>query len=262
MTYHSKYISTNIDDNGICILKINRPPVNALSYELLHDLTTTILFLTDEEKVRCLLICTDNKHFSAGADLKERKIMSKKDASSALDNFNNCFNAIEQFHKPVICALNGYCLGGGAELASSCDIRIGSDNCIIGFPEVSIGIIPGAGGTQRLPNIIGLPNSKYWILSAKKFSSKEAYDYGFLNFITTNENLHTKSIDLAKEIIINAPIALTSAKFAINDGYLEDSMKSKLKIERRYYNKCLNSKDRLEALDAFINKRQPKWENK
>ena len=248
-------------DAGLFRIVLNNPPVNALSSELIKELSNILYTIKGNKNIKLVTISGRGKHFSAGADLKERKIMSKEDASNTLDNFNNCFNTIERFHKPVICALNGYCLGGGAELASSCDIRIGSDNCIVGFPEVSIGIIPGAGGTQRLPAIIGLPNSKYWILSAKKFSSKEAFDYGFLNFVTTNENLHAKSINLAKEIIINAPIALTSAKSAINDGYLENSMKNKLNIERKYYNKCLNSKDRLEALDAFLNKRQPKWEN-
>ena len=258
----NNYLTYDIDKNGICFLKINRPPVNALSFELLYDLKSLINKLSSDNTLNVLIIGTDNKHFSAGADLKERRIMSIDDASEALDNFNDCFNAIEQFHKPVISALNGYCLGGGAELALSCDLRVGSNDCIIGFPEVSIGIIPGAGGTQRLPNIIGLSNSKYWILSAKKFTSKEAYNYGFLNFVTSNEDLHKQSIKLATRIAMNAPIALTSAKLSINDSILENCMIDKLKIERNYYNKCLNSKDRIEALDAFINKRQPKWENK
>ena len=258
----TKYITYNIDNDGICTLKINRPPVNALSYDLLNDLSLTVSLLDCDEKVKCLIICTDNKHFSAGADLKERKIMSKNDATDALDNFNLCFNTIESFENPVICAINGFCLGGGAELALSCDIRIGSEDSIVGFPEVTIGIIPGAGGTQRLPKTIGLSNSKYWILSGKKFNSTEAIDYGFFNFVKSKDELLDFSIEIAKQIIVNAPIAIKSAKSAINEGTEISNINKKLELERMYYNTCLDSEDRLEALDAFYNKRKPKWENK
>ena len=258
----SNYIEYNIDSQGICILKINRPPVNALSFDLLYDLKIIIKVLSKNAKILCLILCTDNNHFSAGADLKERKIMSMKEAKAALDNFNDCYGIIESFPKPVICAINGYCLGGGAELALCCDIRIGSVDSIIGFPEVSIGIIPGAGGTQRLPRLIGLSNAKYWILSAHKFTAKEAKDYGFLNFVTSNKELLNKAIKISQELISNAPIAITSAKLSIDKGYGVENIKSKLEIERKHYNTCLNSEDRLEALDAFKTKRKPKWENK
>ena len=258
----NKYISYKTNNNGICLLKISRAPVNALSFNLLHDLNKVLLKLNEDDKIRCLLIYTDNKHFSAGADLKERKIMSKNQASDALNIFNECFNNLENFKTPVICVINGFCLGGGAELALSCDIRIGSNDSIVGFPEVSIGIIPGAGGTQRLSNVIGFSNSKYWILTAKKFTAIEAEKFGFLNFVVNKNNLLNYSISIAEEIINNAPIAIKSAKLAINQGLQLNSLKEKLNIERKHYATCLNSKDRLEALDAFNNKRKPKWENK
>ena len=256
----NNYITYNIDQNGICFLQINRPPVNALSYNLLKELRIKLVELQNEN-FRVLIIGTENPHFSAGADLKERKIMSKEESGDALDNFNDCFNTLDSFSMPVICVINGFCLGGGAELAAACDIRIGADDSIIGFPEVSIGIIPGAGGTQRLPRIIGISNAKYWIYTAKKFNAQEAYDYGFLNFITTKNNINKFSIKLANEIIKNAPIAVSSAKKAITNGY-NKNIDIGLIEERKAYEISLNTQDRDEALSAFNEKRLPIWRNK
>ena len=255
------FIKHNIDHDGICTVSINRKPVNALSYDLLEELYDLIIKLNDDSRIRFLILQSSISHFSAGADLKERKIMSLSDSNSALDNFNNCFNAIEEFKYPTLCIINGYCLGGGAELALACDLRIGSKDSIIGFPEVSIGIIPGAGGTYRLPRVIGYSNSKYWILSAKKFDAKSALKYGFLNFVFTNKLIVSEARKIALNILENAPIAISAAKRSINSNY-NKSLNEGLKIERDCYTTALNSDDRNEALDAFINKRKPKWQNK
>ena len=256
----NNFIHTNIDEKGICIISLNRKPVNALSYDLLNDLKKVFIKLGKNNNIRVIIIKSDLNHFSAGADLKERKIMSKDDADIALDNFNDCFNEIENAPAPTICLINGYCLGGGAELSLACDFRIASNDALIGFPEVSIGIIPGAGGTQRLPKLIGLSNAKYWIYTALKFNAKEAMSYGFINFICDNKELLKKAFDLANKIIKNAPIAVKSSKKAINEGYSK-SINDGLKIERNNYNISLNTKDRDEALDAFVNKRKPNWNN-
>ena len=256
----SSFITYDIHDNGICTVILNREPVNALSFDLLKDLKNVFLNLKDNKDIKVVILKTNLKHFSAGADLKERKIMSKDDAGIALDNFNDCFNTIESFPMPTICLINGYCLGGGAELSLACDFRIGSEECLVGFPEVSIGIIPGAGGTQRLPKVIGISNAKYWIYTAKKFNAKEALTFGFLNFLCESDNLYDTGVDLAKNIISNAPIAVKSSKKAINDGY-NKVLNDGLGIERENYNISLNTKDRDEALDAFLNKRKPNWSN-
>ena len=256
----SNSIKVEILDQGICTISLNRTPVNALSFDMLFELNKTFQKIENNATVRIVILKSNLKHFSAGADLKERKIMSKKDAGSALDNFNDCFNTIENLSKPVICLINGYCLGGGAELSLSCDIRVGSKDSIIGFPEVSIGIIPGAGGTQRLPKTIGISNAKYWIYSAKKFTAEDAYQYGFLNFMEDYDNLLDKGIYIAKEILKNAPIAVSCSKRSINMGY-NKKMNEALEIERNNYKVTLNTKDRDEALDAFINKRKPIWKN-
>lgn len=256
----NNFIDKEVNDNGVCIISLNRNPVNALSFDLLYSLRITFENMINDKNIRIVIIQSKLNHFSAGADLKERKIMSKEDAGKALDNFNDCFSTIESFPAPVICLINGYCLGGGAELSLACDFRIGSEDCLIGFPEVSIGIIPGAGGTQRLPKVIGLSNAKYWIYTAKKFNSKESLDYGFLNFISTKSDLLNKGMELANDILLNAPIAVKSSKKSINDGY-NSNINDGLSVERLNYSISLNTKDRDEALEAFLNKRKPNWSN-
>ena len=256
----SDFFNVNVN-KGICIISLKRNPVNALSFDFLAELKNTFIDLEKDNSLRVVIINSSTNHFSAGADLKERKIMSKNESCKALDNFNECFNIIENFSKPTLCCIHGYCLGGGAELASACDIRIGSKDCIIGFPEVSIGIIPGAGGTQRLPRIIGLANAKYWIYTAKKFSGEDAFKYGFLTFLTSYQNLNNKAHEIALEIIANAPIAVTSSKTSISNGY-DEKINDGLNIERKAYNIALNTVDRDEALQAFTEKRKPQWKNK
>ena len=256
----SNYIKKEIVSNNICVISLLRTPINALSFDLLLSLRSIFNEINDDKHIRVVILKSDLTNFSAGADLKERKIMSKNESAKALDNFNDCFSLIEKLTKPSICIINGYCLGGGAEMALAFDFRIGVSGCIIGFPEVSIGIIPGAGGTQRLPRTIGLSNAKYWIYTAKKFNCEESYNFGFLDFISDESSSLNFAISIAKDIIANAPIAVSSAKKAINEGY-NKNISIGLDIERISYNTCLETKDRDEALDAFINKRKPIWSN-
>ena len=256
----NKLVSYKINNQGICIVELNRSPVNALSFDFLKSINETFTLINDNKSVKVVILKSSLSHFSAGADLKERKIMTKKDSNKALNNFNDCFNTIENLNQPTICLINGYCLGGGAELSLAFDFRIGSEDALIGFPEVSIGIIPGAGGTYRLPKIIGFSNAKYWVLTAKKFNSSEAKDFGFLNFCTTKKKLESLATKLATDIIVNAPIAIKSAKKAINNSF-NCKLDTGLRIERDNYKVSLNTKDRNEGLNAFVDKRKPKWSN-
>ena len=253
-------IHCEVIKSGICVISLESKPINALSFDFLNSLKLTFLRIHDDKSIRIVILKSNLKHFSAGADLKERKIMSNNDASNALDNFNDCFNVIDNLNKPTICLINGYCLGGGAELALAFDFRIGANNSIIGFPEVGIGIIPGAGGTYRLPKIIGQANAKYWIYTAKKFNADESLKYGYLHFMVPNEDAMNVALDLSNEIIKNAPIAVMSAKKAINESYNKE-LETGLAIERKNYSVTLNTKDRDEALDAFLSKRKPVWKN-
>ena len=257
----SKYTDFKIIDKYIGCLTLSRNPINALSSDFLLDITKKINDINNNLNCRVLIINSSLDNFSVGADLKEKKIMSKSQSKEALNIFNDCFNSIEDLSIPTICLINGYCLGGGTELSLSCDIRIGSNDSIIGLPETSLGIIPGAGGTFRLPKVIGVQNAKYWIYSSRKFTGVEAKNYGFLIDCVTKEKLFSAGLSIANDILINAPIAVKCSKKAINNSLFEIDRNINLKNERDNYNITLTSKDRDEALDAFVNKRKPNWNN-
>jgi len=254
-------IDVSYNNDLICTISLNRSPINALSTELLSNLKDIFNILEKDDGLRVIILNSCLNHFSAGADLKQRSIMNKDDSESALNTFKDCYRSIESSSKITICSLKGYCLGGGAEMSLCFDLRIASETAIIGFPEVSIGIIPGAGGTQRLPRIIGLSNAKYWIYTAKKFNAKESLNYNFVNFITKENNLNDFSLELASNIIKNSPIGVRCSKLAIDNGY-NKSIDEGLILERKNYNIAVNSEDRTEALNAFIEKRKPNWRNK
>lgn len=250
-----------IVEKYIGVLSLSREPFNALSSDFLLEITDKINEISLNKNCRVLIINSNLDNFSVGADLKERKIMSKSESKNALNIFNNCFNTIEDLKIPTLCIINGYCLGGGTELALSCDIRVVSNDSLIGLPETSIGIIPGAGGTFRLPRIIGVQNAKYWIFTAKKLNGIESVKYNFSLKSTNFTNLYSKGLSIAREILNNAPIAIISAKKAINMSLYELDRNKSLENERLNYNNTLNTKDRDEALEAFVNKRKPKWKN-
>ncbi|MAZ61294.1 MAG: enoyl-CoA hydratase [Candidatus Marinimicrobia bacterium] len=254
-------IDFKIIDKHIGCLTLSRSPFNALSSDFLLQIQNIIKDISKNLDCRVLIIKSSLDNFSVGADLKERKIMSKLESHKALDIFNNCFNSIENLNIPTICLVNGFCLGGGTELALSCDIRVVSYESQIGLPETSIGIIPGAGGTFRLPRVIGVQNAKYWIFTAKKFTGKETINYGFAINCVKFSNLFDEGMSIAKDILKNAPIAVKSAKKAINMSLFETNRDQCLKAERNNYKITLKSKDRDEALDAFLNKRKPNWNN-
>jgi len=248
-------------EKSVATISIHRAPVNALSSDLLKCLKDSFDSLENNHDVRIIVLKSKLSHFSAGADLKQRRIMTKEDSQSALDVFKECFWSIENSSKITICIINGYCLGGGAELALCFDFRIATPDAIIGFPEVGIGIIPGAGGTQRLPRLIGLANAKYWIYTANKFTADESLHYNFVNFIYDFDSLDAKTIELINKILSNSPYGVRHAKKSIQDGY-DLSLKDGLEVERKQYNITVETKDRKEALKAFSEKRNPIWRNK
>ena len=254
-------ITLNYIENSIAIISIHRKPINALSVGFLETLKEYFLKLNSDKNIRVIILKSNLNHFSAGADLKERSIMNKKDSNRALDAFKTCFNAIENSNKITICCINGYCLGGGAEMSLCFDFRIGSLDSIVGFPEVSLGIIPGAGGTQRLHRIIGLTNAKMWIYTAKKFNSEEAFRYNFFSKIVKRDDMLKEALSISNEILKNSPIGVERAKKAIDKGF-DLSLSEGLDIERKEYDVAVNTDDRQEALKAFIEKREPKWSNK
>ncbi|NDI34607.1 enoyl-CoA hydratase [Chengkuizengella sediminis] len=253
-----RQVGISISEEGIANISLNRQEAaNALSLQMLNELQEVIMDIKYDRSVRCVIITgAGEKVFCAGADLKERATMDAVQVRKTVSLIRKNINDLEELPQPVIAAVNGMALGGGTELALACDIRIASENAKFGLTETSLGIIPGAGGTQRLPRLIGKGRAKELIFTARKVDSIEAKKIGLVEYVVPPENLMDKAYEVAKEIVKNAPIALSQAKIAIDKGYDVD-LNTALAIEQNAYEITIPTKDRLEGLQAFKEKRKP-----
>ena len=249
--------------DGILYLMLNRPEArNALTPEMWNDITTAVAEADRDESVRVIILGSKGgKALAGGADIRELHdryymVQMRGTATKAL-------KALEDISKPVICAINGYALGGGCELAMACDIRIATRRSKFGQPEAGLGFIPGAGGTQRLSRLVGLGKAKELIFTGRIIGAEEAYRIGLVNEVTddTEEALMEAAEKMAGEIMSKAPVALTMAKIAINLGYDTD-MTTGLMLERMAQTIALSTEDRKEGTQAFIEKRKPSFSGK
>ena len=258
----SQLIVTEKTADNILVVTINRPEAaNALSKATLHTLNETIDMIYADDSIRAVIITgTGEKAFSAGADLKERRDMNEKEVVDAVTYIGYTINRIGQINVPVIAALNGVAFGGGLELALACDIRIASQHVKVGLTETSLAIIPGAGGTQRLTRLIGLGQAKRLIYTATPVTAQEALQLGLVEQVTES-CAKEAAIKMAQKIAANGPIAVKQAKLAITNG-METDLQTALQIERLSYLQTIPTKDRLEGLQAFKEKRKPNYEGK
>jgi enoyl-CoA hydratase/carnithine racemase len=250
-------------DEGILILTLNRPEaMNCFNFDLLEAFGGAIREANFDMGLRCIVITgrsgedAKKASFSTGADLKERRSMSDDQVRRFIFMIRNTFTAVEQVRVPVIAAINGFAFGGGTELALACDIRIASSNVVMGLTETSLAIIPGAGGTQRLPRIVGIAKAKELIFTARRIDAKTALEIGLVNRVVEPAELMPAALELAREIAKNGPIGVAQAKFAINFG-MEASLGVALPLESKAYEVTIPTKDRFEALAAFAEKRKP-----
>ena len=253
-----EYIKYEIHDDGIAFINLNREPVNAINLKLLKELDKVIDDIKKTSKCRLVIFRSLQKHFCAGADLVERKGMSKNQTLIFLEKINNLFDKIEHLEIPTICSINGAALGGGLELALCCDFRVANQKAVLGLTETSLGIIPGAGGVFRLSNLIGLSKAKYWIYTAQKFSSENAYFDGLIDFIADNDELLGVTLELSQEILENAPLAIKGSKKMLNTFSDREKLYSQ---QLKEYLKVIDSNDKKEGLKAFSEKKKPKWNN-
>jgi enoyl-CoA hydratase/carnithine racemase len=242
----------------VTILKLNRPDkMNALSFPTLLMLREAIEALRFDPEVRVVLITgAGDKAFSAGADLKERAGMTPVQVKEFIRTIRDTFTAIEDLGKPVIAVVNGLALGGGTELALACDIRLAADSALMGLTETSLGIIPGAGGTQRLPRLVGKGKAKELIFTARRIPASEAKEIGLVEQVYPAERLMDEALAMARKIAENGPVALEQAKYAVNAGS-ETDLKTGMLFESRAYDVIIPTKDRMEGLAAFREKRKP-----
>lgn len=236
------------------VITINRPKaLNALNSQVLKEIDAT-LDAVDLETTRCLILTgAGEKSFVAGADIAEMSTLTKAEGEAFGKAGNDVFRKLETFPIPTIAAVNGFALGGGNEIAMSCDIRICSDNAVFGQPEVGLGITPGFGGTQRLARIIGVGKAKELIYTAFNIKADEAYRVGLVNAVYPQAELMDAAKKLAAKIAKNAPIAVRACKKAINDG-LDVDMDQAIVIEEKLFGSCFETEDQKDGMTAFLNK--------
>ncbi len=245
-------------ENKICYITINRPKaLNSLNKQTLIELEKVIEeVINDQNILVSILTGTGEKAFIAGADIREMKDFTDREAEQFSFMGQKIFNKIENCNKPFIAAVNGHALGGGMELALACDIRIASKDAVFGQPEVSLGIIPGFGGTQRLTSLIGKGLSKEYILTGRYISAQKALEIGLINHLIENEELINKSVDIAKEIISNSPVAVSKAKNAVN-FFDQSFLDQGLKKEAELFGSCFDTEDQKIGMEAFLNRQKP-----
>jgi enoyl-CoA hydratase/carnithine racemase len=245
--------------DGVVILTLDRPDrMNAMSIRMIGELGRIGRELAGDAGVRAIVLTgAGNQAFCAGADLKERRGMSENDVRSLLALYRTELGWLDSFEAPVIAALNGVTLGGGLELALMCDLRVSAEHALLGLPETTLGIIPGAGGTQRLPRIIGEARAKELILLGKRISASHALAIGLVNRVSRpGVDVLADTLEWIRPIVDGAPIAQRAALAAIDAAGRLD-LEVGLVRERELYDACLSSEDREEALKAFAEKRKP-----
>jgi len=250
-------------EDGILLLTLNRPEaMNCMNFDMIETLGKIVTEANFDMTLRVIVITGadppegKNASFSAGADLAERRTLSDDQVRRFIATVRGTMITVENARVPVIAALNGYAFGGGTELALACDLRIASSNVLMGLTETSLAIIPGGGGTQRLPRIVGMAKAKELVYTARRIDAEMALSIGLVSRVVSPDQLLDAAMELAGEIAKNGPIGVAQAKFAINYG-MEASLGVALPLESKAYEITIPTEDRLEALAAFAEKRSP-----
>ena len=238
------------EENNIYTITLHNKPVNALSLEFISELSLLIDEITRKEETRGIIFSTSLKHFCVGADLKERAKMSNEDTINTVYTLKSLFFSIYNLPFPTVCLIQGACLGGGLELALACDFRLGADDAVFGLPETTLGIIPGAGGTQFLPRLVGVQNAKKMIYSGESIDAKDAFKMGLIDELYKSRDIDKSGMDLINSFNSSSRSSIKSAKVAINQG-IDLDIKSSLNIEFREYIKTLDTEERKRALKKY-----------
>ncbi|MFQ5718183.1 MAG: enoyl-CoA hydratase-related protein [Acidobacteriota bacterium] len=247
-----------VDDDGIAVLTLDRPPVNALGQQLVADLDRAAEALAADASVRVLILAAAGRTFCAGADLKERQSMDEDAVRVFVRKLSATFSKLANLPVPTVAAIHGTAAGGGCELALCCDFRVMESSGRIGLPETTLGIVPGAGGTQRLPRLTGVSTAKKWIFSGRLFAADEALADGVVDEVSGRDALLARAHAFVADMAQAAPLAIRAAKRAI-DAAGGLPLADGLAVEWTAYESILSTEDRLEALAAFREKRKPNF---
>jgi len=257
MTYTSILVETR---GRVGLITLNRPQaLNALNYQLMTELMEALEVFDKDENIGATVITGSEKAFAAGADIKE---MAEKSTEQMMDaNLVAIYGRLRTIQKPIIAAVSGWSLGAGFEVPLACDMIIASETAKFGLPEVTIGVIPGAGGTQRLIRAVGKAIAMEMTLNDRKLTAQEAFHYGLVNRVVPVSDYLNVAILLADEIAARAPLAVRAAKRMINHSY-ESFLKDGLAEEKQVFYNLFNSEDQKEGMKAFVEKRKANWSGK
>jgi len=254
MTYTSIFTEAR---GRVGLVRLNRPQaLNALDPQLFGELLQALSVYDTDPGIGAMLISGSERVFAAGADIKF--MAGASSAEMRANGFVELFEGLRRLNKPLIAAVSGFALGGGCELALACDLIVASETARFGLPEVTLGVIPGGGGTQRLARTVGRALAMEMVLNNRTLSAAEALRFGLVNRVVPVELLMTESLSLAEEIAARAPLALAAAKRAINNAY-DLSLSVGLAEERNLFYQLFDSSDQKEGMQAFIEKRKPHW---
>ena len=257
MSYQNVFVTK---EGAIGIVQLNRPKVlNALNFEVMSELVSALEELDREAAVKVIILTGGERAFAAGADLAEMSQATPVDL--VLGRRFELWDRIRKISKPIIAAVSGYCLGGGNELAMNCDLIVASETATFGQPEVNVGIIPGAGGTQRLPRVVGKYKAMEMILTGKSISADEAYRIGLVNHVVPPESLMEEAKKIATDIASKPPISIRSAKEAILKAQ-DTTLEVGLEFERKSFYMLFATEDGKEGMKAFLEKRKPTFKGK
>jgi enoyl-CoA hydratase len=242
------------------LIKLNRPQaMNALNNPLMRELMDALETFDKNDAIGAMVITGNEKAFAAGADIKE---MADKSIEQMMDRDHVAvFGRIRTIWKPVIAAVSGWALGAGCEVALSCDMIVASESAKFGQPEINIGVIPGAGGTQRLTRAVGKVLAMEMILNDRRLTAQEAYQFGMVNRVVPVEGYLEEALRLAEEIAVRAPMAVRAAKKMINQAF-EQTLSEGLAAEKQEFYNLFASEDQKEGMQAFMEKRKPEWKGK
>ena len=256
-----KYINYKCE-GGIAWAQFNRPKkLNALNPDVFRDLEAVVARCEEDDAVRVLILTGNEKAFAAGADIGA---MAEGDIGVAYDQTDHTMRVQERLAdlpKPTIAAVSGYALGGGCEVALCCDFRIAADNAVLGLPEITLGIIPGGGGTQRLPRLVGLSLAAELIFLGETIKADKAERIGLVNRVVPSDSLEAEATALAEKLIERPAVAIRAAKTAIRKG-MSTSLKEGLQIEQGLFCMLFGTEDKKEGMAAFLEKRKPKFQGK
>ena len=252
------YTSILVETHGrVGLVRLNRPKaLNALNIVLRNELMSALVAFDADEAIGAIVITGDERAFAAGADIKE--MVEASAVSMLLDDQVAAFDGIRKIKKPIVAAVSGWCLGGGNELAMSCDLIVASETARFGQPEINLGVIPGAGGTQRLTRAVGKAIAMEMVLNNRTLTAQEALHYGLVNRVVPVERCLEEALQLAAELAARAPLAVRLGKEAIDQAF-ESFLSDGLQDERRAFYFLFASADQKEGMQAFIEKRKADW---